>query len=238
MSLLFTLWWNLSHNVILTLTPSFPLPIRNGNHRLQYPLVSIIWFNIYRIIIIDYFPIVFVFVWSDFTTSWYLGMLMRIQCCYPRIKTHASATGMVERPCMWRQLLALCVPCGCWRSFDALWVEIPIAITRHLCVECMHIMPNYIIYVCIYVCIYIYIYVYIYIHMCTDYILGPQRERERERQRKWDYLPHLSDLLACIMIDYKCIQICNTNDDGIQIYMDMSMTDMAQNILRNGMVWC
>ena len=89
------------------------------------------------------------------------------------------------------------------------------------------------LYVCIYVCIYVYIYT------CVQIIYWVLRERrERERERKWDYLPHLSDLLACIMIDYKCIQICNTNDNRIQIYMDMSMTDMAQNILRNGMVWC
>ena len=160
-------------------------------------------------------------------------MLMRIQCCYPRIKTHASATGMVERPCMWRQLLALCVPCGCWRSFDAWWVEIPIAITRHLCVECMYIMPNYII--CVYICVYIRVYIYIHVYRLYT---GSSERGGRERERKWDYLPHLSDLLACIMIDYKCIQICNTNDNRIQIYMDMSMTDMAQNILRNGMVWC
>ena len=85
--------------------------------------------------------------------------------------------------------------------------------------------------ICVYVCMYVYIYIMYVYRLYTE-------RRERERERKRDYLPHLSDLLACSMIDYKCIRICNTNDNRIQIYMDMSMTDMAQNILRNGMVWC
>ena len=159
-------------------------------------------------------------------------MLMRIQCCHPRIKTHASATGMVGHACggsywlcAFRAAAGGVSMLGEWKfrlPSHAIYV---LSVWYTLCLHDMRVC----MYVCMYVCIYIYIF-----YVCVQIIYREKRERERKR----DYLPHLSDLLACSMIDYKCIRICNTNDNRIQIYMDMSMTDMAQNILRNGMVWC
>ena len=198
MSFLFTLWWNLSHKVILALTPSFPLPI------------------IYMAIIGCYScycscscndpisPLL------DTCGWWCISNLLSNN------KMHASATGMVERPYMSRQLLARCVPCDCWRSFDAWKVENTTAITRHLCVTYIHYAHIYIciyiymyIYICIYVyiyihiyicvyiyicmyiyiyvCIYIYVYVYVYVYVCTDYIQREERDRETERERERDF---------------------------------------------------